>query len=267
MKTYSKDISLTRNDRGVYCIDTTIGCASGLAENPKGCYGDCYAYRSAKIYGYDFSKTVLRDFKNSIHKNEILRQIAKVKLPFVRIGCSGDPSENWEHSVKIIREISHSLNQYDLFYKGKPRDIVVITRHWNMLTNEQLLDLSECGNVVVNTSVSAIDSVKVMIRAIDEYERLKPFVKSVLRVVSFDFNKENPDGKMYSEIQDILFKNELVIDTVFRPTKNNPLVTDGIIKVKKSKFLGNNALVSKFNRKAYLGKCDSCKEMCGSTMG
>ena len=48
--------------------------------------------------------------------------------------------------------------------------------------------------------------------------------------------------------------------------KNNKLVKDGIINVKKSKFLGKNALISKYNKKTYLGKCSTCKEMCGIKM-
>jgi hypothetical protein len=66
-----------------------------------------------------------------------------------------------------------------------------------------------------------------------------------------------------AETQRKLFKNDGVIDTVFRPSKNNPFVIDGIINVKKMGFMKSKALVSKFNKKAFLGKCSSCLEMCG----
>lgn len=91
MRLYSNKIALIRNSRGIYCLDTTMGCSSGLKDDSRGCYGDCYAVKSAKIYGFDFSKTVLRGFTDIYHKRKILTQINNVKLDFVRIGCSGDP--------------------------------------------------------------------------------------------------------------------------------------------------------------------------------
>ena len=102
-----------------------------------------------------------------------------------------------------------------------------------------------------------------MINRLEQYERLKPYCKSVLRIVSFDFNKENEEGLEFSKIQERLFKNQNVLDTVFRSSKSNDLVKNGIINVKKSKFLGKNALISKYNKKTYFGNCKNCLEMCG----
>ena len=61
----------------------------------------------------------------------------------------------------------------------------------------------------------------------------------------------------------MLIKNKGFIDTVFRPSKNNKFITDGIINVKKMGFMKSKTLVSKFNKKAFLGKCENCLEMCG----
>ena len=97
----------------------------------------------------------------------------------------------------------------------------------------------------------------------NEYNRLKPYCKSILRIVSCYFNEDNEIGKHKAEIQRKLFKNESVIDTVFRPSSKNKFVTDKIINVKKMAFMKSKTLVSKFNKKAYLGKCNSCLEMCG----
>jgi len=36
-------ITLTKNSRGVYDLDSTKGCYCGTKQNPNGCYGDCYA--------------------------------------------------------------------------------------------------------------------------------------------------------------------------------------------------------------------------------
>jgi hypothetical protein len=248
---YSNKIQLVRNGRGVYCIDTTMGCKSGMEANEKGCYNDCYAARIAKRYGYDFTKTVLRHFVNEKHKREILSEITKIKMPFIRIGVSGDPSENWQHTFNVLKVLSKSNTE-----------IIIVTRHWTLLSEAQLIELSKM-NVCINTSVSALDSEEMLYTAIEQYERIKPFCKSVLRIISCDFNLENEEGKRLSAIQHSLFKNEGTLDTVFRPSKKNKFITDGIINVKEQVFNGKKQLASKFNKKTYMGKCSTCKEMCG----
>lgn len=250
MRNYSNKISLIQNSRGIYCIDPTMGCETGM-KNVGGCYNDCYAARSAKTYGYDFGKTVLRYFENRKHKQEIIRQISKVKLDFVRIGCSGDPSENWEHCIAIIKIIA-----------GANKELVIITKHWTALSDEQLNYLKTI-NVCINTSVSALDEPKQLQKCVEQYQRIKPFCKSVLRIVSCDFNLENETGKYLSEIQHQLFKNTETIDTVFRPSKKNPLVTSGVINIATGNFNGHKTVMSKFNKKTFIGKCGNCREMCG----
>jgi hypothetical protein len=261
MKQYKDIISLSKNERGIWDLDTIKGCKSGLLENEKGCYNDCYAFKTAKRYGIDFSNSVLRSFENEQHKNLIVKQIEKIDMPFIRIGCSGDPSENWEHTINIIKQIRES-SQLSLFDISSTKQVVIITRHWNVLTNEQLQKLSKY-NICVNTSVSALDNDYLIDKSLNEYERLKPYCKSVLRVVTCDFNELNNIGKVKAEIQRKILKNESVIDTVFRPSKSNKFVVDGIINVKKMGFMKSKALVSKFNKKTYLGKCNTCLEMCG----
>ena len=251
MREYSNKIALIKNSRGIYGLDTSIGCQSGMSQSTGGCYNDCYAAKSAKLYGYDFSKTVLRDFESERHKREIVSEINKIKLDFVRIGCSGDPSENWEHAIKIIKIIQRAN-----------KEIVVITKHWTTLSDRHLEFLNTV-NICINTSVSALDSPAQLKKVVEQYKRIKPFCKSVLRIVSCDFNSENETGKKLSDIQHHLFKHEDTIDTIFRPSKNNKLVTDGIINIKTGVFNGHKATVSKFNKKTYAGKCANCQEMCG----
>jgi len=248
---YTNKISLVRNGRGVYCIDTTMGCASGMATNPGGCYNDCYAARTAKRYGHDFTKTVLRDFESEAHKRKILQEITRIKMPFIRIGASGDPSENWEHTIKILKTLSRCNTE-----------IIIITRHWTLLTDPQLEYFSTL-NICINTSVSALDNEEIMNRSLEQYERIKPYCKSVLRIVSCDFNLHDIEGIRRFNIQHNLFKNESTIDTVFRPSKKNPFLLNGIINAKEEVFNGKKQLASKFNRKTYMGKCSTCKEMCG----
>ena len=49
MKEYLNKISLNKNSRGIYSLDTSVGCASGMANEQGGCYNDCYAAKSAKL--------------------------------------------------------------------------------------------------------------------------------------------------------------------------------------------------------------------------
>jgi hypothetical protein len=96
-----------------------------------------------------------------------------------------------------------------------------------------------------------------------QYNRLKPYCNSVLRIVSSDFNKNNFDGNIRGKIQEGLFKNKKVIDTIFRPDINNYFVINKIINVKKVKFLKSYVLASVYNDKTYLGFCNNCPDMCG----
>lgn len=251
MREYSTKISLTKNSRGIYSLDTSIGCKAGMSNETGGCYNDCYAAKSAKLYGYDFSKTVLRSFENEKQRRKIVNQINKIPLDFVRIGTSGDPSENWEHTFTILNQIKNCNKQ-----------IVIITRHWTNLTESQLLFLSEI-NICINTSISALDKPDLMTNCLMQYERIKPYCKSVLRIVSANFNLDNQIGHKMAKIQSDLFKHKGTIDTVLRVGRSNKFVKDGIINVSESTFLGKKALISKYNKSAYFGKCLTCHEMCG----
>lgn len=251
MREYSPIISLTRNSRGIYSLDTVIGCASGMANEPGGCYGDCYAANASKRYGYDFSQTVLRHFESEAHRRSVVNRINRIPLDFVRIGSSGDPSENWAHTVAILRAIDRCDKQ-----------VVIITRHWHALTDEQLAYFGTI-NVCVNTSVSALDKPDVREHCLVQYERMKPYCKSILRVVSCDFNLDNERGHAMAKLQADLFRNDATLDTVFRPNKRNELVTSGVVNVAKVKFMNSMVLASKHNPSTYLGKCGTCHEMCG----
>jgi len=175
MKTYKNIISLSKNERGIWDLDTIKGCESGLKENKDGCYNDCYAYKTAKRYGIDFSKSIERKFINQMHRNIIVKQIEKIDMPFIRIGCSGDPSENWEHTINIIKQIKEN-SQLSLFDISSKKQIVIITRHWKILTDNQLNELLKY-NICINTSVSALDNDKLIKNSFEQYNRLKPFCK------------------------------------------------------------------------------------------
>lgn len=251
MRDYSTVISLTKNARGVYSLDPSIGCKSGMENEKGGCFNDCYAAKSSQLYGYDFRKTVYRDFENEYHRRLILKRINRISLDFVRMGTSGDPSENWIHTISILRKID-TCN----------KEIVIITKHWNNLTHDQLEYLSTI-NVCINTSVSALDRESILTNGLEQYNKLKTYCKSILRVVSAKFNLDNKEGSRLSIIQNDLLKNDGVIDTVLRVNKNNPYLKKGIIFAEKSDFLGKNTLASKHKKTTYFGKCSTCYQMCG----
>lgn len=251
---YSNKISLTKNSRGIYSLDTSIWCSSWMKLGVWGCYNECYAAKSSKLYGYDFSKTVFRDFENERHIKTTIRKINNVKLDFIRIWTSWDPSENWKHTIKVLKDIDKCN-----------KEIVIITKHWTTLQQEHLEYLSKI-NVCINTSVSALDDKNLLEYRIKQFERLKPYCKSILRIVSCDFNTNNTEWKKFDDIQHNLFKYQDTIDTVFRVSKGNKLVTDWIINVSKTLFLWKNALVSKLNKNTYFWKCENCYEMCGVNM-
>ena len=251
MNNYSAEIALVKNKRGCCDLDTSKGCSSGMRLNENGCYGDCYALRSAKIYGYDFGKTVLRGFSSREHIGAVVRSINRIEMPFVRIGVTGDPSENWEHTLKVIDKIKYSN-----------RAIVIITKHWNGLTTKQLSQLSNV-NICVNTSISALDNEALRVNRLKQYNRLKDYCMSVLRIVSCDFNMDNKKGCQLNKIQDKLFENNNTLDTVLRVSKNNSYLTNDIINVISIDFLKKKSLLSMRNKYAFIGHCSVCPEMCG----
>ena len=113
-KQYSPNIALIVNGRGVYSLDTIMGCEGGISRDEKGCYGDCYAAKSAKQYGYDFSKYVKRDFKDEAHFSEVFHAINRVEMPFIRIGSSGDPSGDWSHTLNVIERLKDCKKEFVL---------------------------------------------------------------------------------------------------------------------------------------------------------
>lgn len=263
MKRYSNVISLTKNSRGVYSIDPSLGCTSGTKQGERGCYDDCYAARIAKLYGFDFSQTVYRNFTSLSHLEKIRRQFNKAKLPFVRMGTMGDPSEDWKHTLDICEKLQ-TQKQLSLF-PSEVKEIVIITKHWTALSDTQLESLKRL-KVCINTSVSALDSASVLAYRIEQYEKLKAYCRSILRITSFDFNQDNERGRALYKVQRQIFDKYPVIDTVFRSTLKNSLVVDGVISVHKTKFLGKTSYMSKVNKKTFVGRCENCLEMCGVNM-
>lgn len=267
MKRFKGEISLIKNSRGCYILDTVKGC-SIVNTQPRGCYDDCYAKNIADRYRLDFGRTVKRefvadsnpaqpslfDFQDKKHLNSIIRAIKKIDMPFVRIGEMGDPSWDWKHTLDICEKIKPA---------GKP--IVIITKHWTAIPGDLLPVLK---GVCVNTSASALDSNEDLTDRLGQYERLKPYCHSVLRIVSCAFNEENEEGRERAKVQEYLFKQKNTLDTVFRPSPTNPFILRGVIKVGKVPFLKKaTVLASVHDPQTYFGHCSTCPEMCGVNVG
>ena len=239
MAEYTGIISLHHNGRGVWDLDTFKGCSHAV---DGGCYGICYANRLARARGYDFSTVVKRDFTNKTHFIYVASKLKQA--PFIRIGVMCDPSYDWEHTINIANRI-----------KSFNRNIVIITKHWNELNNEQL---SKLKGFTINTSVSALDDSLHRNKMLLWYNKLKPYCRSVLRVNTADFNSED-----LKNIQNNLLNNDLVIDNILRFPLNHPLVNQKIINVSRYMFLGSYIYASKHNKNVFFGFCVDCPDQCG----
>lgn len=266
MKKYNSIITLAKNGRGCWILDAVKGCSAASHNCGRGCYCDCYSARIACRYGYDFASPVKRcfvtksdqlnlfGFNDNDHLKSILRQISKIDMPFLRIGDSGDPSLCWEHTLDVCKKISPSnIN------------IVIITKHWHTIP-DKLYRVLEKLPITINTSVSALDPIHLLKRRLSQFNILKKACNSVLRIVSCEFNKENKTGIFMDTLQRGLFASDKFIDTVFRPTLNNPLVLNGVIKIKKIKFINSMTWASVCNDNTFTGKCNECDDFCGIYM-
>ncbi len=89
------------NRKGVLDIDTVKGCTHGMSAYPDGgCYGLCYARKTATLYGYDFGKSVSRKPLES-DKTHIENIVKRHHAPWFRTGNMGDPSYDWDNTVNI----------------------------------------------------------------------------------------------------------------------------------------------------------------------
>jgi hypothetical protein len=250
MRKYLNTLTASVNKKGVLDIDTVKGCSCGMQKYHNGCYGVCYANGAAKARGYDFSKTVFRnDFRNA---QKIINMLKKHKLEWFRIGTMGDPCHNWGLTLRICKE----LYEY--------RIPVIITKHWKKIPNERMDELIKY-NVIVNTSISPLDSIDEIDYRLKMFLKLKKSgVKSVLRIVSCKFG-DTENGRRLSMVQDELFKHSPIIDNPLRIPKSNPSVLSGDIITEKLYDLGSEVYISYKNKSTYLGHCGKCPDQCGVT--
>jgi len=100
-KQYRPILTVEENAKGVLDIDTVKGCAAGLRAYPDGgCYGECYALKSVKRYGVEFSKSVSRKI-TARNWPDIFRRVSEHPATWYRIGTAGDPCHDWDNTLDV----------------------------------------------------------------------------------------------------------------------------------------------------------------------
>lgn len=249
---YKPLLTAVHNGKGVLDVDTVKGCKFGLLAYPDGgCYGECYANKIAKRYGIDFSVSVPRLF-NKVNIYNVFRTVKEHYNYWYRVGVSGDPSYDWEHTVKVCEALKHT-----------DKIPVIITKHWKVATDKQLERLQTL-NAVINTSTSGMDSDNEIKHRVGQIQRIAGHgIKSVNRVVTCEYGNSEWAINCKRK-QDYLTSFVGYIDNPLRATNNNERVKNGdIILTKCDRSVGGGKFVSLHDSSIYLGTCYGCKEQCG----
>lgn len=250
---YGDALTASVNRKGVLDVDTVKGCTFGMRAYPaKGCYGACYAQSTASHYGFEFPVSVSRRPLPG-ERAAIEKKLASHPLSWFRIGVMGDPCHDWE----LLTEVCEWLH--------KIRTPVIVTKHWKVASECHLQRLVDC-NVVMNTSVSALDTESELKNRLRQWARFRDHgTRSYLRIVSCKFGSTEW-GRDRDTKQKELFAiaGDLVIDNPLRIPAADPRVQAGDILVEKHKDLGGQTWVSLENPNTYLGHCSQCPDQCGA---
>lgn len=252
LRKYRPVITASENQKGVLDVDTVKGCACGMARYSGGCYEECYANKTAHMYGIDFGASVTRKATPRAFR-QVFFKVKEHSASWYRIGTFGDPSHDWDATIDIIERLHPT---------GKKA--VIITKHWNPLSMPHMIRLLELG-AVVNTSTSALDTQSEIEYRLDQFLQLKALgVKSVLRVVTCKFGDTNW-GREKRAVQGFLLSHSPVIDNPLRASKSNPRVISGdIILERRNDSIGGGKLISIHNDNIYIGHCSKCPDQCGA---
>jgi hypothetical protein len=250
---YLNVLTVTENLKGVLDVDTVKGCTAGMSAYPHGgCYGECYAYKNAVTYGFDFTVSVSRQFMGREHKATIIKAMNSSRQGWYRIGTAGDPSHDWKHTVAIVNALWHTH-----------KVPVIITKHWEAMEDWQAKKLGRL-HAVINTSVSGMDTDREISHRLAQRERLREFgLRSLLRVVTCNYGL-SAWGRACQEKQDYLLSLAPIIDNPLRARMLNPRVMSGdIILTRKEESVGGGKMVSIHSPEVYLGTCKGCPDQCG----
>jgi hypothetical protein len=250
---YRPILTVTENGKGVLDVDTVKGCSMGMAAYPNGgCYGECYALKNATRFGIDFTKSVSRQFCGLWHRTTLVKLMIAHPATWYRIGTAGDPCHDWIHTISIIRD-----------FRWARKTPVIITKHWNILTEKQIEDLRWL-KVTINTSISGLDTDAEILFRVGQLTLLRANgIRSICRVITCDYGKSEW-GRSCQEKQDYLLSLEPVIDNPLRVRLSNPHVLNGdILVTHRDDSVGGGKVVSLHSRMIHLGNCGQCPDQCG----
>jgi hypothetical protein len=250
---YKNVLTASVNGKGVLDVDTVKGCSAGMRAYPRGgCYGECYAYKNAVTYGFDFTTSISRQFMGREHKGTIIKFMNTVPAEWYRIGTAGDPCHDWTHTVAICNALWHAH-----------KTPVIITKHWIPMEDWHAEKLGRL-RAVVNTSTSGMDTDAEIKHRVGQLKRLRAAgVKSVCRVVTCEYGASEW-ARACREKQDYLLSLFPIIDNPLRARKSNSRVVGGdIVLSRKGESIGGGKYVSVNSPAAYLGTCGTCPDQCG----
>jgi hypothetical protein len=169
-------LTAVENGKGVLDVDTVKGCAMGMRARPDGgCYGECYANRTATRYGIDFAVSVSRK-PRAADWDAIYRTVRDHRAHWYRIGTAGDPCHDWNNTLEVCEAL-----------RGTGKVPVIITKHWVALSDDDMCRLRGVS-AVMNTSTSGFDTDAEIKHRVRQMERLRAFgVVSINRVVTCAF--------------------------------------------------------------------------------
>lgn len=252
-KEYKPVLTIVENNKGVLDIDTVKGCTLGMKAYPNGgCYGECYACKTAKRYGIDFTVSVSRKIMGREHAGTLRRLMDHYSSTWYRIGTAGDPCHDWDNTITVINALRH-MNKTP----------VIITKHWIPLTDIQIAELKRL-KAVVNTSTSGLDTDDETAHRVAQIERLRSAgIKSVNRVVTCNFGTSEW-AALCKEKQKYLLSITPIIDNPLRISKTNSRVLSGdIIVTNKKEAIGGGKIISLHRPGIFLETCSKCLDQCG----
>ncbi len=253
---YGPYLTACENSKGVLDVDTVKGCELGMKAYPKGgCYGECYAAKTAKMYGYDFTKSVSRK-PYKLHFAKVFEAVKKFPASWYRIGTAGDPSHDWDNTVEVcVKLISTGKNP------------VIITKHWIAASDKHLIALKDCG-ASFNTSTSGFDTDEEIEYRVSQIKRIASFgIKSVNRIVTAKYG-DTEWGRQAQKKQDYLFTIQPIIDNPLRiPTTSERVRNGDVIVEKIQRAIGGGKMISLHAKGVFLGHCSLCPDQCGAVNG
>lgn len=249
---YLPILTVSENQKGVLDVDTVKGCTIGMQARPVGgCYGECYAAKTAHRYGIDFSVSVSRKLM-PWDRNEIFFTVKNYYASWYRIGTAGDPCHDWDNTLEVCE-----------FLQPTGKTPVIITKHWVPMSDDHLGRLLALG-AVVNTSTSGLDTDAQTKYRVEQIERIRAAgVRSVNRVVTCEYGASEWAVAAKAK-QDYLLAITPVIDNPLRAKKEYGHAVNGDITLTRvDDAIGGGKMVSLHDKAVYLGTCENCPDQCG----